>query len=1161
MPQKMDLEDLSFAQRFWQREEYRQRCLRRGVGGKSKIICFGNSSMENGLIEKVSNGNRWELELAEGPCRVRCKLVPNHKFFDSYDVSVRIEETDDGSVNSTAQPTFAKNTSDSFLEVAELESLLKGMSKLGLASRRSINDGSCVSPRQGSSLYISVFEDEEFEEYCETGSAVTSVKYNSDRPDTMDFYEQNTGNDGDEAENFAIKSPMSVESGSTGIETTDPDPGTSNSTSVMEHNEDEQFANDVTNGSSEPSEPIERFARIGYDESLLDYEIVLGLIDSDDWPIEAAFNVTRCIGLDTQKAVMIVATNAAVLVTGFEIEGVKGGIIGSKIPPQPKGERIDRGRLIKSLRRCDENYDLNNERVKVRLREESWNERDFSSKYMELPVVQKKELFLERELSDCRDDVTLRDLLSGVNAMSIKCDEISAVYKRCYELRDVALEIFDVSGRSALIAFETTSVQEDALSLFLTKELPRSVFASSKSKIKLPVSGGLAGVKNAYKRFILDKKSEATRKWQEGSISNFEYLMELNTLAGRTFNDITQYPVFPWVIADYSSKQIDLNDPRTFRDLSKPMGAIGEERSAQFKERYESVLESVRDGGGECDPPPFHYGTHYSCAGYVLHYLVRLEPYSRMALSLQGGQFDKPDRLFRDVKSSWESSSSENLQDVRELIPEFYYLPEFLQNMNNFDLGITQRNIPVGDVGLPPWANNSAREFVRVMRKALESDYVSNNLHLWIDLVFGYKQRGEEAVKAQNVFVHLTYEGQVDIDAIKDPMLREATLAQIRNFGLTPTKLFKRLHVRKNIPKVVRTDDKGNLSADLNAINWHSTLTPPLCIVGLPNIAAMKPVATLVTTLGSSLSDSTAINDAKLIKDRIIITNKKCVLYSSMYGEEYIKYGTPNCGISFYQTGLSSSNLTQPEQLISSHDSLHFKPVSCVATIEAGTVIATGSEDGVVRVWKVSQCLKTGSLLKVLNEVETLNAHEGPVSCIDMCEGFQLLVTGGKADDRVFVWDLNTLALTRELPGHKGEIEAISINLSVGSILTLSSATLRIFGINGDLVGHCCASALRKSVPTTAVATKNQHWQEGIVAVTGHNNGDLSLWGIDWENSSKLVCRRVLNGIQNKPITCVRVSGDQRNVIAGDSNGKVTRWQCLRLGDLSSAELLDLTTA
>lgn len=62
--------------------------------------------------------------------------------------------------------------------------------------------------------------------------------------------------------------------------------------------------------------------------------------------------------------------------------------------------------------------------------------------------------------------------------------------------------------------------------------------------------------------------------------------MAINTLAGRSFNDLTQYPVFPWVLCDYVSEELDLDNPRVYRDLSKPMGAIGEARARQFRERY-----------------------------------------------------------------------------------------------------------------------------------------------------------------------------------------------------------------------------------------------------------------------------------------------------------------------------------------------------------------------------------------------------------------------------------------------------------------------------------------------------------------------------------------------------------------------------------------------
>ena len=52
----------------------------------------------------------------------------------------------------------------------------------------------------------------------------------------------------------------------------------------------------------------------------------------------------------------------------------------------------------------------------------------------------------------------------------------------------------------------------------------------------------------------------------------------LNTLAGRSYNDLTQYPIFPWVLADYTSEKLDFNKSSTFRDLSKPVGALDENR-------------------------------------------------------------------------------------------------------------------------------------------------------------------------------------------------------------------------------------------------------------------------------------------------------------------------------------------------------------------------------------------------------------------------------------------------------------------------------------------------------------------------------------------------------------------------------------------------------
>jgi hypothetical protein len=172
------------------------------------------------------------------------------------------------------------------------------------------------------------------------------------------------------------------------------------------------------------------------------------------------------------------------------------------------------------------------------------------------------------------------------------------------------------------------------------------------------------------------------------------------------------------------------------------------------------------------------YGSHYSSAGLVLHYLMRQEPFTTLAIRLQSGSFDCPDRLFFDVNSSW-VGCHRSTTDVKELVPEFFSVPEMLINSNRYPLGtLDDERGEVNDVRLPPWARN-AYDFVRINRLALESEHVSQNLHHWIDLIFGFKQKGEEAIKAHNVFYYLTYEGAVDIDAIDDPLVKDATEAQV----------------------------------------------------------------------------------------------------------------------------------------------------------------------------------------------------------------------------------------------------------------------------------------------------------------------------------------------------------------------------------------------
>src|SRR5690606_8309566 len=116
--------------------------------------------------------------------------------------------------------------------------------------------------------------------------------------------------------------------------------------------------------------------------------------------------------------------------------------------------------------------------------------------------------------------------------------------------------------------------------------------------------------------------------------------------------------------------------------------------------------------------PKFHYGTHYSSAAVVLYYLIRLEPFTTAAVELQGGTFDHADRLFESIQGTWNNVMS-NPADVKELIPEFFYCPEFLVNSNGFNFGAKQTGVRIDNCQLPPWCSTQY-EFVKLNRDALE---------------------------------------------------------------------------------------------------------------------------------------------------------------------------------------------------------------------------------------------------------------------------------------------------------------------------------------------------------------------------------------------------------------------------------------------------------
>ena len=377
--------------------------------------------------------------------------------------------------------------------------------------------------------------------------------------------------------------------------------------------------------------------------------------------------------------------------------------------------------------------------------------------------------------------------------------DICEIFNRKY-VASSALEFFvGSSGRGYLFEFEHKKALVHAAT-----QLASAVSNASGHRVDF--------IKDPRRVF---KKEGWTAMWQRKEITNFQYLMVLNKYAGRTLNDVAQYPVFPWVLADYRSASVDWANPALFRDLSKPVGALNEERLRVFVKRYEEMKEDGVNG----PVPPFLYGSHYSTVGAVTFWLTRLEPFSRVARELQGGGFDYPDRLFFNLDTAWENCLTSS-SDVKELIPEFFYMAEFFVNTNRYWLGRRQNGDTVADVRLPAYTRGSPDLFVRFNAEALESPFASAHLNEWVDLIFGYKQRGRAAEAAHNVFYYLTYPDAVDASAAEgDSVDATALRTQLAYFGQCPLQLFTAPHPAR--------DATGSLETGAMAAP-HAATTVPL---------------------------------------------------------------------------------------------------------------------------------------------------------------------------------------------------------------------------------------------------------------------------------------------------------------------------------------------
>ncbi|OWK02816.1 hypothetical protein Celaphus_00010604 [Cervus elaphus hippelaphus] len=811
-------------------------------------------------------------------------------------------------------------------------------------------------------------------------------------------------------------------------------------------------------------------------------------------------------------------------------------------------------------------------------------------------------------------------------------NQLREVHLRRFNLRRSALELFFIDQANYFLNFPCktggaaasspsqaprpqpslipphTQVRNQVYSWLLRLRPPTQGYLSSRSPQEMLRASGL------------------TQKWVQREISNFEYLMQLNTIAGRTYNDLSQYPVvracspsthpllrqrwstqvwvltvgqalssvlgrsvphalfpprtpsptpfpswplflkvleilsqtvplaplkplpmvcphlwappiflrvrvragqagqvghqdphaaparvggqFPWVLQDYVSPTLDLSNPAVFRDLSKPIGVVNPKHAQLVKEKY----ESFEDPAGTIDK--FHYGTHYSNAAGVMHYLIRVEPFTSLHVQLQSGRFDCSDRQFHSVAAAWQARL-ESPADVKELIPEFFYFPDFLENQNGrrwvgagsvemeggrgageegsarqltqpsvpgFDLGCLQlTNEKVGDVVLPPWAS-SPEDFIQQHRRALESEYVSAHLHEWIDLIFGYKQRGPAAEEALNVFYYCTYEGAVDLDQVADERERKALEGIISNFGQTPCQLLKephpaRLSVEEAAQRLARLDT--NSPSIFQHLDQLKAFFAEVISDGVPLVLALVPhrqshsfitqgsADLLVTVSASGLLgthswlpyDRNISNYFSFSKDPTMGNPKMQRLLSGPWvpggGVSGQALAVAPDGKLLFSGGHWDGSLrvtALPRGRLLSQLRCHLDVVTCLALDTCGIYLISGSRDTTCMVWRLMQ-----------QPVQVLYGHEAAVSCVAISTELDMAVSGSE-DGTVIIHTVRRgqFVATLSPPGSTlpGPVSHLVLG-SEGQIVVQSSArerlgaqvtySLHLYSVNGRL--------------------------------------------------------------------------------------------------------------
>ena len=757
-----------------------------------------------------------------------------------------------------------------------------------------------------------------------------------------------------------------------------------------------------------------------------------------------------------------------------------------------------------------------------------------TNKNFDFSIYERK---INYRLSSRKDEIFQRD-----KQIIIPINLIQQIIYRNFLFYNQALEIFLYNGKSYFFNFYQFLLLEDFM---LNLKLHYKNNNLTPPEI----------ITNSIEYF---HSKNYTNDWLENRISTLNYLLLVNKFSGRTYNDLTQYLILPWLLNDYS----DITDSKNYRKMEYSMAIQDESKLEMIKKEFEKDKDLEKRS---------HFMYHYSNSANICLYLLRLNPFTYNQIKLND-HFDSPDRQIESMQEMCDVFKE--FKETSELVPEYFFMVECFLNLNFNFFGFRK----IDDSGRT-LVNNiklnldfmSYLELIMFHKNFINSEIVSGNINKWIDNIFGENQLTDKK-NVVNTYPYDCYQKHVreDVDAVIEELneynptseqymeKEKAAIKKIRGitdyayfFGQCPSQVFQKAHPVKSAEyfyKNIKNNEKDYLETklstdDLLYLSYRNN-NKNLYVLSNNDIFIYNKNFNLVQNFSIKKFEPILISNINL-------TSENKTFFSNFFAKNFI-FDIEDCKIFFIGGYLDNSlKIYYPKnnKVLTLSIMLESR-ITCMCNIPSEHKFLTGHENGKIIKWKYS-LIKNNNNSKEINDINSIISvksisriigHKSAVKKIEVNEELNIIISSSN-DGYILIrklYDFELLNIISYNNDNKYLLDLCFISqIIIATFYNIKEINepnqkviINAYSLNGIKLSKISKNirvpfAIKDTNDKLLVFIKNSLYEVNLTFYTW----DLK---IDLENSI------INNGNENKIISYVYDSR-QRNIFCLYEDGKLLR--------------------